>query len=397
MLPARLLDLTRLVSRLGRAPLTGVDRVELAYLEALLADPVPLFALVRTALGFVLLNSSGAVAIKSLVRGDTELGQADTFGRLSRRGNPMRARAETALRGVALARCSTLGLSRMLRRHLPIGCTYVNVGHANLSTSVMRAVRGTLAAKVAVLVHDTIPLDFPQYCRAETSVVFSRKLAAVAAHADLVIHTTQSTRAMTEAHFSQMGRIPDGLTVPLGVIVAPPGQLPAGVDPIHPYFVALGTIEPRKNHALLLDVWEMLGSDAPPLYIVGARGWVNDAVFARLDAGVRGVIELNNHDDPTVAAILQNATALLFPSFAEGFGLPPVEAAMMSVPVISSQLQQIRDVLSDYPIYLDSQDKYAWLAAIDCARLSSTRKNAEKFDDPDLTWEAHFNAVLTKV
>jgi hypothetical protein len=53
--PARLLDVTRLIRRAGRV-LTGVDRVEMAYLDAVLADPVPIFGLVRTSLGYVLLG-----------------------------------------------------------------------------------------------------------------------------------------------------------------------------------------------------------------------------------------------------------------------------------------------------------------------------------------------------
>ena len=66
---ARLLDLTRLVSRVGRGPLTGIDRVELAYLDALLRQPEPLFALVRTTLGYVLLDRPGALALHARLTG----------------------------------------------------------------------------------------------------------------------------------------------------------------------------------------------------------------------------------------------------------------------------------------------------------------------------------------
>lgn len=104
MAPARLLDLTRLVSRLGRGPQTGVDRVEFAYLSHLLTLDQPLFGLVRTPLGFLLLDRSGMAALRLLVLGETPLGQADLLGRLSQRHDPRRAKADASLRRLSIAR-----------------------------------------------------------------------------------------------------------------------------------------------------------------------------------------------------------------------------------------------------------------------------------------------------
>ncbi len=76
---------------------------------------------------------------------------------------------------------------------------------------------------------------------------------------------------------------------PIGTTLAAPASAPPDLDLSRPYFVALGTIEPRKNHALLLDAWDLLAqrlpaSAVPRLFIFGRRGWCNEAVFARLDA-----------------------------------------------------------------------------------------------------------------
>ncbi|MDZ4135060.1 MAG: glycosyltransferase family 1 protein, partial [Paracoccaceae bacterium] len=250
--PARLLDLTRLVSRLGRGPLTGVDRVEYAYLRHLLAEATPLFGLARTALGFVLLDRAGAGAIAARANGDP-LGRPDLLSRLTHRHNPARARAESDLRRFALARTHRLGLGQMLRRHLPAGTTYLNTGHANLSPRVMRAAHAA-GGRIAVLVHDTIPLDHPEFTRPGIPAVFARKLACIAAHADLVIHSATATRALTETHFARLGRTPPGVTAPLGLDLRQPETPPARA----PYFVTIGTIEPRKNQALLLNVWQRL-------------------------------------------------------------------------------------------------------------------------------------------
>ena len=366
--PARLIDLTRLVSRAGKGPPTGVDRVEAAWLRHLLTLDDPLFALVRSSAGFLLLDRRGAQAVADMAAGTRVPAAPDLIGRLLLRRDPARAGAEAALRPLAVARCLRPGLAGMLRRHLPRGLLALNLGHANLTAPVLRALHDGPAARIAVLVHDTIPLDHPRHTRPGTPEDFARKLAAVSAHADAVIHTAQATRTTTDAHLARMGRVPPGIVAPLGVDLPPDGPLPPGLRPDRPYVVALGTIEPRKNHALLLDVWEDLSRDHPPaqvpdLLILGRRGWQNRAVFDRLDA-LRGpdarVRELPGLPDGAVGALLRGAAALAFPSHAEGYGLPPLEAAALGVPVIATPLPVLRERLGDYPVYASASDRYAW-------------------------------------
>ena len=391
--PARLLDLTRLVSRLASGPLTGVDRVELAYLTHLLALDAPLWALVRTKVGFLLLDGVGAQGIAALVGG--VLPPADWLGQLTRRGQPIRARAEAAARRLAVARCPRWGLRWMLRR-VPAGFHYLNVGHANLTDAVLGCM-----GRVGVLVHDTIPLDHPEFARAGTPAAFAAKLAVVARHADVVIYSTQDARLKAEAHMAQL---PPAVVAPLGV----PMPVPTGHDPIpKPYFVVLGTIEPRKNHALLCDVWEEMaasGAPVPGLVIVGRRGWAEPALFARLDrlhAQLPQVVELPGLDDGAVAALLLRSEGLLFPSLAEGFGLPPVEAAALGVPVIASDLSVTREVLRDYPVYLNVTDRYSWMETImqrvAMAKTRQTVMDGERHRVAPPRWEDHFNIVLTVI
>lgn len=395
---ARLLDLTRLVSRLGRGALTGVDRVELAYLTHLLAGPVALFGLVRTALGFVLLDAAGCKAVALRAQGAVELGPSDLLGRLTRRGMPLRARAEADLRKLALARCTRPLLARMIRRHLPGRFSYLNVGHANLSDRVMRAMG---SARKAVLVHDAIPLDYPEYTRAGMAAVFARKLGVVSRRADLVIYSSHDARARVEAH---MGRVPPAVVAGLGVPMPVVGKLPEGLDVSSPYYVVIGTIEPRKNHALLLDVWQKLPDTGPKLFILGSRGWGNDAVFARLDSAPmmgRTVFEVPRLEDGQVAALLQNAQALLFPSFAEGYGLPLFEAKALGVPVFASNLAVFHQIIGDYPVYLDPTSSYSWLETI-AKNSQADRRRARNRQyvlgqNVTPTWDDHFKSVLTIV
>jgi glycosyltransferase involved in cell wall biosynthesis len=387
----RLLDLTRLVSRLGRGPLTGIDRVELAYLTQLLTMDEPLFGLVRSGAGFLLLDRAGCAGLADRVRGTVALGPTDLLGRLIHRGNPLRARAEADARRLAIARCARPLLRRMLRG--TAGATYLNVGHANLTDRSLATIRAA-GQNVVVMVHDTIPLDHPAFARPDTVTPFRARMAAVARHANWVIHTTQDSRRKTEAHLKALGRVPPGIVAALGVPIPAPGALPDGIPTDRPYFVTIGTIEPRKNHALLLDVWDRLGPDAPRLYIIGGRGWADAVTFARLDRLPQTVQVMSGLPDSAVAAVLQNARALLFPSLAEGFGLPPVEAAAMGVPVVASNLSVIRELLGDFAVYLDVTDSYSWMQTIRTLADASPKTMGRKKVNPP-NWADHFKTVLS--
>lgn len=397
--PARLLDITRLIRRAGRTP-TGVDRVVSAYLRHLATRPEPLFALARTALGHILLDPDGVAGIAGRLDGRVPWGAADALSRLARGRPEAVRRAESDLRRLALDRCLPPGLPKMLRRHLPPGFAYLNVGHSNLTDRVLSAIRHGAKGRVVVLIHDVIPLEFPQYQRPGTAEAFRAMLRRVRAHAHLVIYNTADTRRRAEAWMRRWGPAPPAVVAHLGVTVAQPGKLPGGFDPARPWFVTLGTIEPRKGHDLLLDIWDEMqsesGSDTPQLLICGARGWMNDAVFARLDrlGPDSPVREMPGLSDPQVAALIRGARALLHPSRAEGFGLPPVEAAALGTPVICSDLPAIREVLGDMPVYVPETDRYQFGKEIENMRQQQERPAIArgKFAPPG--WANHFNVVL---
>ena len=381
---------------------TGVDRVERAYLTHLAGRREPLFAIARTALGYVLLDAAGAAAIAERAAGAVPWGAADALSR-GLRGVPQAVRrAESDLRRMALARCLPVGLPHMLARHLPQGTAYLNVGHSNLTERMLQGARRAIGARVSVLLHDVIPLDFPQYQRPGTPETFRAMLRRVAAGAGLVICNTAHTRQRAAAHMQRWGALPRLVVAHLGVPVPIPGALPAGVDPARPRFVTLGTIEPRKGHDLLLDVWQQmqtdLGAATPQLLICGARGWNNKPVFDRLDALRPGgaVREMPGLPDAQIAALLAGSRGLLFPSRAEGFGLPAAEAAALGVPVVCSDLPAIREVLGDIPVYANETDRYQWRNAIESltkGREQESQAAAKSVFAPP-TWADHFNTVL---
>ncbi len=372
--------------------MTGIDRVEYAYLTRLLAEETPLFGLVRSAAGWLLLDRTGCEGLRVLAQG-AALPAPDLISRVLHRTNPTRARAETAARRLSIARGLRPGLARLLR-HLPLGASYLNVGHSDLTDKGL-ATLARLGVHISVLIHDTIPLDHPEFARPDTIEPFRTKLAAVSAHAARVIHITKDAQSRTEAQMARFGRVPPGIVALNGVEMAAPD--PNTVLPTAPYFVTLGTIEPRKNHALLLDVWAQMPTPAPRLYIIGNRGWADASLLARLDAlPPDGPIRLlHGLSDGAVAALVQGASALLAPSLAEGFGLPPVEAACLGTRVIASDLGVTREILGDMAVYLNGTDIYSWMETI--VRYANSDGHA-KMVQPSWkppSWDAHFKAVLS--
>lgn len=398
---AYLLDLTRLVSRLGKGAATGIDRVELAYLTQLLKQSAPVFGLVRTPAGLILCDRQGMTCVADWAKGGTLPRKVDLIGRITRRGNPVRAAAEAALRKIALRRMPVALAGAAMRRAVPEGTVYLNVGHSNLSAQVLRVLREGAGLKIVVLLHDTIPLDYPEFSRPDQVPVFRSRVAAISAHADVVIHTAAATRLSNDRQLARFGRVPHGLVAPLGVELAPAtgAELP-DLDLAAGFFVVLGTIEPRKNHALLLDVWDRLaarGGLLPRLLIVGNRGWAERPLLDRLDRGVPGVTVLTGLDDRAVARLLGEARALLFPSFAEGFGLPALEALKAGIPVIASDLAVFRELLGESAIFLDPRDIDAWSETIE-AIAGGAQNPGSRSGVPGLsTWEDHVRLVLTSI
>jgi glycosyltransferase involved in cell wall biosynthesis len=190
---------------------------------------------------------------------------------------------------------------------------------------------------------------------------------------------------------------PPSIVAHLGTDLHPacPKELPADLPPDRPYFVTVGTIEPRKNHAFLLDIWKDMGADAPTLVIAGGRGWKNDDVFARLDRLPEDVPiqEVSGLTDGALVALVEGSKGVLFPSFGEGFGLPAVEAAARGVPVVVNTLKVFDEILGDIPIYASVSDRYLWIKTINTLAVAGQRRQPKhQFELPN--WDVHFKTVL---
>ena len=122
-------------------------------------------------------------------------------------------------------------------------------------------------------------------------------------------------------------------------------QLPAG-----PFVLAVSSVNPNKNFDLVVRALELLGDGAPSCVIVGQ---INERVFGNAKLDSNKVMYLGYVSDETLLALYQRALCLVYPSFYEGFGLPPVEAMSCGCPVIASQTSSLPEVCGDAALYCD--------------------------------------------
>jgi glycosyltransferase involved in cell wall biosynthesis len=125
------------------------------------------------------------------------------------------------------------------------------------------------------------------------------------------------------------------------------------------YLCTVGRLEPRKNHVNLLRAYALLPLPRPPLVIIGQRDFSFGAVFEEierlgLDTGPQGELRLLERvDDAALPALLRHALLFVYPSFAEGFGMPVAEAMASGVAVVTSNTTALPEVAGDAALTAD--------------------------------------------
>lgn len=207
-------------------------------------------------------------------------------------------------------------------------------------------------------VHDMIPIDHPELTPIDHRR-FARLFAEVTRRAAAVL--TVSDAAAESIRRAAGGTAPLVMNCGLSIDLPPPDDAPPPLVPGSYYFCA-GTIEPRKNLDRLAEAHSRSGT-ARPLLIAGPTGWQGEAIRARLEQmpNVRLLSWLPRTD---LMRALRGARALLFPSLAEGFGLPVAEAFALGTPVLTSDRGALSEVGGDAALKADPEDGDALAAAI---------------------------------
>lgn len=223
---------------------------------------------------------------------------------------------------------------------------------------------------VVAVVYDLIPLTHPRFCDEGLVKVFDQWFEWVSRTADGYIAISRTiaeevredvSRRLGEPTASRrwFDHFPLGSELDLArqgdAVSAPLRELFSGQRPV---YLMVSTIEPRKNHAYLLDAFEHLWAAEPmtraTLCIVGRIGWKCASLVERIrnhpELGKR-LFMFNDLDDAGLEYCYQHSRSLVFPSFVEGFGLPLVEAMQRGLPAMASDIPVFREIGSDFLAY----------------------------------------------
>ena len=377
-------DMSHLIARLRAETGTGIDRIDLAYASHFFARNDRAEAV-----------RYGALAPRRIGRGWAKGFTLAAQGVWTQTATPQSAAlwawleaapgAAPRPRPDSRARNSAPAWGRRLlswagycigaaRRAVPSGAVYINVGYHRFEHPRFFA---WLAARPDVdavfMIHDLLPLDYPEYFEAGEADKFRERIATALRYGCAFLVSTEAVRTRLQQEIAARGLAQRPIWAQ--PFPSPLAEVPAesltqrAAHP--PYFVVVGTIEPRKNHLLLLHIWRELTwrMPAPPrLVIVGARGWENEQVLDLLDRSEAlgpHVAETSNLGSRELAELMAGARAVLAPSFAEGYGLPIVEALALGTPVVAADNDAAREVSQGRARLLSPLDGAGWAAEIE--------------------------------
>ena len=385
--PGWLIDISRLLWRSWQGRLlTGIDRVALEYVKHF--GPRSR-AIIQVRGHARVLSYARSQRIFSILR---SLSNESVFTYPSAR--------------IDLLREIAPGVARPAQQSQTRGQLCIYPGHTGLENSNLIRWIIESGQRPVYFLHDLIPCSHPEYCRPGVAAIHAQRVRHMLATAHAIIVNSKFTQdALAEFARAEKLRQPPVEIAWLGSGIGVNQSIDQPAPRFdQPYFVMLGTIEPRKNHLRILEIWrdwtQHTPTPRPHLLIIGQRGWECENIVSLLDRcstikpwvhelGRCSDVELNNH--------LRYARALLMPSFIEGFGLPVIEALANGVPVIASDLSVFREIAGNIPDYLDPADGIGWRNAIVNYRRSDSARRAkqiERMADLEIpTWNQHFSRV----
>jgi len=254
-------------------------------------------------------------------------------------------------------------------------------------------------AVIGVVAYDLLPVTHPEYFKPDLSDAFAASLNIALEQGDYFIAISDAVRDQLRDYALRLGpprqfrrasfsafRLGSTLDMVqrksrVRETVRSAFRDDAGARP----YLTVGTIEPRKNHVLLLDAFEQIWARYPDarLCLVGRIGWLCDDLVRRVvrhPRFERSLFMFNDLSDSELAYCYQHAKAFVFPSHAEGFGLPIVEALQHGLPTLVSDIPVHREVARDFCTYFDPQSP-AVLAQIVCDIESTGRFPAVRQPD----------------
>ncbi|MGL4241820.1 MAG: glycosyltransferase family 4 protein [Beijerinckiaceae bacterium] len=397
-----LFDVTHAIARQSVQTPTGIDRVDHSYAvefargDGLAAGVQCFFSRPRLHAPAAVRAFAGRMSARWR-ENDDDLAADSAFLRFRRflLGEPAAEAPRADVRideGLRDRTARYIGIARDMLAHdrslaAPEGALFLSV--AQNPTLIPRSdafLRSRQDLKPVFLLHDLIAIDHPEFFAPGRRTDFERVLDVMFRHGAGVIVSTSDMADRLAAEHVRRGLAKTPIHVqplPLPPGFAEPVALDRSLADSR-YVVTVGTIEPRKNHWLLLHLWrEMIraGDDPPRLVVVGARGWENESLFRMLETTPEfagRVLHLRDLGNAGLRSVVAHARALLMPSFVEGYGMPVTEALALGTPVIASAGTVFDEVSQGLATLIDPTDGPSWREAILAAAARPRAPDAQR-------------------
>jgi len=237
--------------------------------------------------------------------------------------------------------------------------------------------RDGIAASLATVLHDLIPLEHPDLVDRSHARNFERDVEWMFAHCDRIITVSAHTAEAARGYAARQGmdRPPEVAVSRLGSFLKE-GLKQKALDPVgalvgQRFALYCSTIEIRKNHITLLKTWArlipLLGERLPKLVFCGRWGWMNEEVEAYLAAHPElqsHLVLLQDMSDAQLGWLYANADFGLYPSLAEGWGLGAAECLDFGLPVLISDTPSLAEATQGLMPVIESGDVEGWAAAV---------------------------------
>ena len=223
--------------------------------------------------------------------------------------------------------------------------------------------------KSIVTIHDVCFLRHPETVETKNHAFLSRQIRKTVERSDAIITVSNfvadEVRALLDVPQEKLYPIHNGLKEYPRSTTQQSVDFQSSFGLNRPYLLHVGTIEPRKNHQLLVEIFERLDFDGD-LVLAGMKGWKCGPIFERIrqSPAADRIRYIDYLPEDHLGDLYRGAEAFLFPSIYEGFGLPPLEAMLCGVPVISSSAGSLREVLGNGARLVDGYDPEDWTQAV---------------------------------
>lgn len=223
-------------------------------------------------------------------------------------------------------------------------------------------------APAIVTIHDLSYLITPEFAYPNLRRYLSRAVPRTLARVSRIVAVSQTTARDLSEHYrinpDRIAVIPNGVDPMFRPLNPDDAQRRVELLGLHdPYFLIVGTIEPRKNHEGVLRAFEQVHTTNPgvSLVIVGSPGWLSEPIMDAIGRYSQRlpVRHLRNIDDSALPALYARSIALVYPSWYEGFGLPVVEAMACGTAVITSDRGATAEVAGEGALLVSPDDSVA--------------------------------------